>query len=57
MKGSYSQRWVRGSEWACSCGHKWGYANVSISQARAEGLDCCKKCGKKGRGKSIKTLL
>lgn len=54
---SYDLKYVRGSVFVCSRGHEWHYSNVTIRQAKAEGLDRCPDCGKRGRGQATKTPL
>lgn len=56
--GSYDWKWVRGTKWTCTvCPNTWGYANVSVKQARAEGLDKCPRCGSPGKPRAIRTKL
>lgn len=57
LGGSYDLKYVRGSHWACPLGHQWHYSNVTIRQAKAEGLDHCPDCGKRGRGQATRTPL
>lgn len=55
--GSYDLKYIRGSYWICPLGHEWHYSNVTIRQAKAEGLDRCPQCGKRGRGHGTQTPL
>lgn len=55
--GSYDYRYVHGSQFTCSCGWHWGFANVNLAQARREGLDSCAQCGKRSKGKATRTPL
>lgn len=48
MGGSYDWKYVRGSKFICSNGHKWGL-NVTIKQAKKEKLNICGICGQKAK--------
>lgn len=40
---------IPGFSATCSdCGRTWGFANISVTQARKQGLDKCPRCGRKG---------
>ena len=55
--GSYDLKYVLGSYFVCPLGHEWRYSNVIIRQAKAEGLDRCPHCGKRGKGQTTRTPL
>ena len=56
-KGSYSVRYAQGSVFVCPLGHEWHYSNVTIRQAKMEGLNRCPHCGKRGKGQTTRTPL
>ena len=44
MGGSYDLKWVYGSEFKCINGHAWGFYNLSIAEAKKQGLHFCPQC-------------
>jgi len=53
-RGSNDWRYVPGFSATCSqCNRTWGFANVSVTQAKKQGLDKCPQCGRQGSLTSI----